>query len=262
MKYIGIRGHKGAGKTTISYLLGNTLNYILEKSTDNFDVLYRTWCDDFIKDERIIHECQLEYIYFESFSDTLKLWVKLLIGCPSHWANDDYYKDHVIINLKDFSYIIHDEIPDNIKVYTHEELYEIMPKDRLPMTITKNIYIDLRNFIMYFGLEVMQRFFGSNVWVKSMKQSHEFYNSLFNDNDMIKLFIDVKTPGEVTYIRNNGGIIVKVIRPKCKKSSSKRDKLSQDNRFDYEVVIGDDLYETKDIVFEIANKIIKNGEEN
>ena len=31
MNYIGIRGHRGAGKKTIAYLLGETINYILLK---------------------------------------------------------------------------------------------------------------------------------------------------------------------------------------------------------------------------------------
>ena len=31
MNYIGIRGHRGAGKQTIAYLLGETIDYILSK---------------------------------------------------------------------------------------------------------------------------------------------------------------------------------------------------------------------------------------
>ena len=105
MKYVGIRGHRGAGKTTISYLLGNTINYLVKHPEEELsDDLYRIWCDDIIKDEKIIHECGLDYVYFESFSDILKLWVKLLLGCPTDYMYDDYYKDHMIINLKDFSY--------------------------------------------------------------------------------------------------------------------------------------------------------------
>ena len=257
MKYIGIRGHRGAGKSTISYLLGNTINFLLKKSEDNFDELYRTWCDDIIKDEKIIHECSLDYVYFDSFSDTLKFWVRLLIGCPDDYIYDDYYKDHTVINLKDFSYKIYDEIPQNLKLYTHEELYSVMPKDRAPITITKNIYINLRNFIMYFGLEIMQRFFGANVWVKSLKSSSEFYNSIFNEENSIKIFIDIKTPGEVTYIKNNNGIVIKVSRPQPSKGI---DKLSQDNRFDYEIIVDKELYDTKENILNISKRILENEE--
>lgn len=260
MLYIGVRGHRGAGKSTISYLVGNTLDYILRNETEDYDKLYRIWCDDIVKDEKVIHDSQLNHVYFDSFSDTLKLWVKLLIGCPNSYMYDDYYKDHMIINMKDFSYKVYEEIPDNIKMYSHEELYDVMPKDRAPITITKNIYISLRNFIMYFGLEVMQRFFGSNVWVKSLNCSSEFYNSIFDSG--IKIFTDVKTPGEVTYIKNKDGYIIKVSRPNHKKSPQKTDKLSQDNRFDFEITIRDDLYDTKDIIWEISNKILYGKKED
>ena len=138
-KVIGIRGHRGAGKTTISYLIGNTINYLIKNKEilNDFNDLYRTWCDDIISDEKIIHECGLDYVYFDSFSDTLKLWVKLLIGCPTEYMYDDYYKDHMVINMKDFSYKIHEELPENLP--THSELYEMMPKDKASTTITKNI---------------------------------------------------------------------------------------------------------------------------
>ena len=258
MNYIGIRGHRGAGKTTISYLLGNTIEYILKNSQDNFDELYRTWCDDIIKDERIIHECGLDYVYFDSFSDTLKLWVKLLIGCPSEYMYDDYYKDHMIINMRDFSYEIVDELPKNLP--THSELYDAMPKDKAPTTITKNIYISLREFILYYGLEIMQRYFGANVWVKSMKNSSEFYTSIFDNDNSYKIFTDLKTPAEVTYIKNNHGKIIKVSRPNHKKIIKGLDKLGQDARIDYEIEVGEELYDTKEIIFKIA-KILINGEE-
>lgn len=259
MKYIGIRGHRGAGKNTISYLLGNTMDYLLRKSEDNFDELYRIWCDDIIKNEKIIHECSLDYVYFDSFSDTLKFWVRLLIGCPESYIYDDYYKDHMIINIKDFTYKVYDEIPAGLQTYTHEELYSIMPKDKAPITITKNIYISLRNFIMYFGLEVMQRFFGANVWVKSLKSSSEFYNSLFNEENSIKIFTDIKTPGEVTYIKNNNGKVIKVSRPGFKKQQKGMDKLSQDNRYDFEIVVNRDLYDTKEQILEISKQLLENG---
>lgn len=259
MKYIGIRGHRGAGKNTISYLLGNTIDYLLRKSEDNFDELYRIWCDDIIKNEKIIHECSLDYVYFDSFSDTLKFWVRLLIGCPESYIYDDYYKDHMIINIKDFTYKVYEEIPTGLQTYTHEELYSIIPKDRAPITITKNIYISLRNFIMYFGLEVMQRFFGANVWVKSLKSSSEFYNSLFNEEDSIKIFTDIKTPGEVTYIKNNNGVVIKISRPGHKKQSKGIDKLSQDMRFDYEIIIDGELYDTKEQILTISKIILEDG---
>ena len=43
MKYIGVRGHRGAGKISISYLLGNTLEYLIKNKgviQDDYNTLY------------------------------------------------------------------------------------------------------------------------------------------------------------------------------------------------------------------------------
>lgn len=262
---IGIRGHRGAGKTTISYLVGNTIDYLVknEEIKEDFNDLYRTWCDDIIGDEKIIHNCSLDYVYFDSFSDTLKLWVILLVGCPKDYLYDDYYKDHLVINMKDFSYKVYDKLPENL--LNHNELYEIMPKDKNPTTITKNIYISLRDFILYFGVEVMQRYFGTNVWVKTLKNSGAFYDSIFDDEVSYKIFTDIKTPGEITYIKNDKkGIVIKVSRPGHKKSSKGLDRLGQDSRYDYEIIVNDDLYNTKEQIIDIVKHIIygKAGKES
>ena len=257
MNYIGIRGHRGSGKTTVAYLLGNTINEMLKGNyCGDINKLYRSWCDDVVSNESIIHDICLDRIYFESFSDTLKMMIRLFLGCPQEFFYSDYYKDHVVINLRDFSWKTFDTIPTDINIYNSKEMYNIMSQVNNPITITKNTYMTLREFILYFGKEVMQRYFGLNVWVKSLKSSQEMFTNIFNEDNYYKIYTDIKTPGELTYIKNLNGIIVKVSRPGHKKTKG-IDKLNQDNRFDYEVVIGEDLYDTIHQIKEIAEKIIQ-----
>ena len=59
MNYIGIRGHRGAGKNSISYLLGNTISFLLSKKNENFDESYKSWVDNIMEDESIINKCSL-----------------------------------------------------------------------------------------------------------------------------------------------------------------------------------------------------------
>ena len=72
---------------------------------------------------------------------------------------------------------------------------------------------------MYFGREVMQRFFGLNVWVKTLRSCDDRYPYNFNDNLYYKIFTDLKYPSEATYIKEKQGVIVKVNRPGHKKST-------------------------------------------
>lgn len=264
MNYIGIRGHRGAGKQTIAYLLGNSIDWIINKrnkiekfSLEDFDLDFKKWCDLIKSNEDIIHDTTLNKVYFDSFGDAPKTFVSLLLGIDLNVTNNDYYKDHMIINIKDFSSKLYEVIPDNIKCITAEDLYKMLCNKKEPAVILKDTYISLRDFIMYFGREVMQRYFGLNVWVKTLQTSDEWYLSTYNDTNYYKIYMDIKFPSEVTYIKDKNGIVIKVNRPGSKKKGS--DRLLHDDRYDYEISIGESLYDLKDIIFEISNEIIENN---
>ena len=261
MNYIGIKGHRGAGKKTIAYLLGNTINYLIEGKEDvSFDDAFNKWCDDIMSDENVIQDVSLTNVYFDSFGDTPKVLVGLLLGCDTSYLYDDYHKDHVVINLRDFSHKEYEEIPDDIKLYNSQELYVMFSKNTAPAVITKNTYTTLREFIMYFGREVMQRFFGVEVWIKSLKSNADLFTNIFNDDNAYRIYYDIKAPSETTYILNKNGVVVKVDRPGHKKKNSILNR-SNDNRSDYQITIKDSIYNLKNDILVIAKNIIdKNNE--
>ena len=117
---------------------------------------------------------------------------------------------------------------------------------------------------IYFGHEIMQRYFGLNVWVKSLKNNDTRYPVSYNDTNYYQIFTDAKFPSEITYIKDNNGVVVKVNRPSHKKKGN--DRLKNDDRYDYEVNIGESLVDLANPIFDIAldiiNKNIKNGKEN
>ena len=55
MQYIGIRGHRGAGKNSISYLLGRTIDYFIKNKVikSDYDSLYKSWVDDIMNDDNL-----------------------------------------------------------------------------------------------------------------------------------------------------------------------------------------------------------------
>lgn len=254
MKYIGIRGHRGSGKNTISYLIGQTIQYVLDGEQDDYKTAYCGWCDDMINDEQIIHECSLRSIYFESFGDTPKMFIEMLLGCPHSYLYDDYYKDNIVVNLRDFSTKDRETLPAETKLYTREELYNEMSK--VPATITKNKYILMREFILYFGIDMMQRYLGLDIWVKALKSNQKFYGYIFDENNY-KIYTDLKTPSEVTYIKNNDGVIIKIDRPDHKKKSMGLDKLSHDDRVDYNIIVDKSLHDMYNTIYDVSKSIIE-----
>lgn len=268
-KYIGIRGHRGAGKNTISYLLGCSIEYyIINNSWEGFDLYWDKLINEDIYKDNFINEASLNNVYFESFADTLISMVHTMLNIPTEWMYDDYLKDNVWINMKDFSYVKRDNKldPAPSPIVTHKEMFtlrynEIDTEDR-PRTFRNDVYMSLRDIIYYFGY-MMKSFFGFNTWVKSLDVNKKLIESFYASNKTIyKIFIDVKYPSEVTYIKNNGGIIIKTYRPdNVKEDSDISCELDFDTRVDYEVNINN-LSSVKEVIINIVESIInetKNG---
>lgn len=269
MNYIGVRGHRGAGKSSIAYLIGNTINLICQghsKLVDNdeiFSSFYNLWCKQLMESENCINESNTDYVYFESFSDQIKTFIRLLLGCPEEYMYEDKYKDIIAVNLRNLSCVDLTKQPmNNERFITAAQMHQSIDHNLPPQPINSNIYMTLREFIMYFGMEVMQRYFGVNVWVKSLKMNSLRYDEFYDTGNCYKIFIDLKTPAEVTYIKQKDGVIVNVNRPSNKKGKSGLERLGRDNRIDYNIEVNGDLYGLKNDIINISKNIIerfKNG---
>ena len=265
MHYIGVSGHRGAGKSSIAYLIGRTLELICQghsKLIDNdeyYNSFYSEWCEELMISENCINETNLNYIYFESFSDSIKTFIRLLLGCPEEYLYEDKYKDIIVVNVRDLSCKPLDSFVEPPKLITAQEFYKSMPFEynETPIALVTNSYMLLREFIMYFGLEVMQRFFGRNVWVKSLKANSSQYDKFYSTGVNYKIFIDLKTPAEATYIKQASGVIINVNRPSHKKGQSGLERLGarHSDKIDYNITVDGDLYSLKDAIREIAKDI-------
>lgn len=268
MCYIGIRGHRGSGKKTVAYLLGQTLEYNRIHHNEIIDMQdfrknFKNWCDEICRDENIIYSAELKYVYFDSFGDAPRLFVSMLIGCPSWWLTDDAKKDNVVVCLNDFTYKDYSEkiTEDGVSLMTADEVKEKMFKliwDNLdkPVDLSKesNIYMTLREFIIYFGMDVMQVWFGKNVWVKSYKANSAMFINIFDDGSY-RIFSDVKSPSEAKYIREKEGIIINVERPGHRKKDTQL-TFDKDIKDDYKIKIGSNLEDLADPIMDIAKHLI------
>lgn len=262
MHYIGVRGHRGAGKSSIAYLLAHTID--LMKSLENqsmteflkhYDYQYDLWCKQLVDDPTITDDYNGTKVYLESFSDPIKSQIHMLLGCPSEYLYQDEYKDNIVVNFRDFTCHPRSEFSDDVLI-SASDLYNSIDKSIDPQPITKNVYMTLREFIMYFGLEVMQRFFGRNVWVKSLRASVVDYDNFFDIGNCYKIYMDLKTPAEATFIKQQNGLIVNVVRPGHTKGQSGLERLGRDDRIDFTVEVTGDLYSIKNQIINISKNII------
>lgn len=246
--YIGVRGHRGAGKPTVSYLLAGTVDWYLKYRS--FDESFEDFYCSLIKDietnpDDFLVSRAFDYVYLESFSDMQRVLCAMILGIDiSHFYNE-YSKDHLKVHLPDLEI---SDICDGDRLVTAEEKMDGLAGDTM----------SLREFCSYFSLG-MQDLFGKDLWIRSLEKSlsRNYYGDL--NKKLYKIFYDVKLPNEVTYIVERNGYIVKAIRPGHKKTStSLSSKLDSDDRVDFEVMIdGDDMMSCEQDLKEITQIIVE-----
>jgi hypothetical protein len=261
MIYVGVRGHRGSGKKSFAALLANTLDILFSKSEnkrEDFDEKYGGWVDQIMKTPDKIPSDLLstKYTYIDAFGDVPKEFVRMLIGTSQDEMDNQYLKDNMFVNLRTFGRkpkeLMTDEELGNI--YDIAQVYNKFWKRDEIEVIKDDIWLSLRNFIIYFGQTIMQTYFGANVWLKSIKanEDEDFYNDV-----KCRIYSDVKTPSELTYIENKNGIIIKLNRPgNHKKNTDLYDlELANDNRYDYSVDVNGDLMSVKEDIWRIGNEL-------
>ena len=264
-KYIGIRGHRGSGKSTVAYLLGNIIQYIIDNyksqkglvvSTVNevladtyFNVNYKVLCDCIKTDEQAaLADMNSNNVYLETFGSTPKMLVELLTDMPHEYFNSDYYKDHVIVNISDFTWKVVDDATGEA-TYGYENLLDEIERGNITEIDDENIYLTLRDFIVYFAT-VSMKYLGRSVWVKTVRcneKKYDQYEDYYNVGTRYKIFADIKAPSELDYVHNQGGTIILVERPEFKKKSKGVSTLDHDDRCDYRVVINKDISEDEEL---------------
>lgn len=208
MKYIGITGHRGSGKTTIAYLLGNMLEGLRwNYDKDKIQLMYNRCCKLIKENNNAIYDCGNLFVYFDEFGEMPKHMVATLLGIDMSILDNDIMKDTMYVNMKDFKLYTYNE---SFKVITSTELVENSSKK------WKDAYMSLRDFVQCFSIDIMQKIFGSDVWLKSRIVNDETWK---DTTEGWKIFSDVKTKDEIKYIKDNNGIIVRCRRPSNKKNN-------------------------------------------
>ena len=178
----------------------------------------------------------------DEFGEMPKSFVAQLLSIDMSVLDNDTLKDTMYVNMSNFKLYAYD---DSVKVINAEG---ILSK---PAKKWKDTYISLREFIKVFSIDIMQRFFGSDVWLKSRRVNEEKWNHFI---DGWKLFTDVKTKEEINYIKDNNGIIIRTIRPLNRKAV---EGITNTQNADSDFIINTEgqLIDLFDKIYEIGEKI-------
>lgn len=239
MKYIGIRGHRGSGKSTIAHLLGMCIEHLEQKRTfdDEFDAKFDEVVAKIAKGGDLPDN--FNYVFFDKFADIPIQMVSLIFGVPMDMCYDDKAKDTYYLNLKDFS-ITEDphEGMTAAQVFLYFRNKSTNKETFSPSVITTDMWVSIRELISYFGNYVMKSFFGKNVWVKSLDRTPEFeIGAGYHTN--YKIFDDIKFVAEEAYINKKGGVVVIVAHEGHKKDNYDTSTDLTNNGYDYSIYYTD-----------------------
>lgn len=247
MNYIGITGHRGSGKTSTAYLLGNMLELLKhDYSKSDLKSYYNEWCETIKNYQNAIYDCALNNVYFDEFGEMPKSFVAQLLSIDMSVLDNDVMKDKMYVNMKDFKLYAYDK---SFKVLTANELLEYTKANNPKRW--KDIYISLRDFAAYFSVTIMQNIFGTDVWVKTRIQNDLKYPEA---NEGYKIFSDVKTKEEIKYIKDHNGLIIRTIRPSHRKSDAGISN-TEDSNVDFIINTEGKLIDMFDSIYNLAIKI-------
>ena len=238
--YIGVRGKRGSGKPTVSYLLAGTIDWYVKNRVfdESFDEYYNSLIQDITDNPNDFLACRaFDYVYLESFSDTQRVMCGMLLGTDI----DNFYNSSSKECLKvDLTTLEVSDVTDTDQLITAEERLSGM----------SGTLMTLSEFCTYFSL-TLQQMIGPDLWIQSLDKH-------MSTGTPFKVFYDVKLPGEVSYILDRKGYIIKAVRPGHeKRSTTLSSKLDNDRRVNFEVSIsGDDMTSCREDLKEIVQIIV------
>lgn len=251
MRYIGITGHRGSGKTSVAYLLGNILDRLkIGYTKDEIIEMFPKWCDTIKGNQNAIYDCALDYIYFDEFGEMPKSFVAQLLSIDMSVLDNDVLKDSMYVNMKDF------------KLYANDGTFKTITADDVLANNGKkwsDRYISLREFAKCLSIDIMQKFFGSDVWLKTLRVNDNKWNE---PDSGWRLFSDVKTKDEIQYIRDKNGVLIRTKHPSNKKSNSGITNIDSTScNAEYIINTEGSLYDLFEPIYNIAVSIYDNYNE-
>lgn len=261
-KLVGIRGHRGAGKESVAFLLASTLEFIDESERleinnegdykKHFNIIYNDAVKRFVDDkDKAFADADFKHVYLDAFGDAPKAMVQQLLGCDYKYIWEDYWKDHAVVDLRTFDIEEVDELPEGLM--DPSLMMSYCPSFLNDERCEGECKMSLRDFILYFGINVMQKYFGQDVWVKSTAQNDRRNEEYFEDG--IRIYTDIKAPTELSYLIDKQAVIINVERRGYKKKGG-LDLLKDDTRWNFNIQIkGNDLMSIKDDILKIAEDI-------
>lgn len=192
-KLIGIAGVAHSGKNEVAKMI----DYIQISSNPKFELYQEATKYTYFP---MIYE-------FESFANKLKAILCNLYNIPRNYLEVTEYKENYYYLFDKNIVISKDELSEEYFIYDVPCPLNISLSKYINIQ-NKKVAIKLRNLMQYFGTDIIRNNLGEDVWV----------NACINCVNINKkhgtptIITDVRFPNEAKAIKDNNGILIKVVR--------------------------------------------------
>ena len=176
-----ISGKANSGKDTIASII---LYLSIKGFADdiNFEEQYLEWYYNRNKYKSLHNNLH--------FADNLKNILALLFDVDKTIFNDRYKKDNFYLRLSDYELINKQDAEEsnNNTIITNEDLEDMDLMEyiyHLTKLNYKNIYINIRTLMQYFGTNICRNIIDENIWIKSLlKKINRLYDDVICISDV------------------------------------------------------------------------------
>lgn len=192
-KLIGIAGVAHSGKNEVAKMI----DYIQISNFHNFKQYEKASKDFYFP---IVYE-------FESFANKLKTILCSLYSIPRNYLEITEYKENYYYLFDKNIVVSKDELSEEYFIYDIPCPLNVSLSKYINIQ-NKKVAIKLRNLMQYFGTDIIRNNLGDDVWI---------YACLKRINVNILrgyrfIITDVRFPNEAKAIKDNNGILIKVVR--------------------------------------------------
>ena len=225
---IGISGKMGSGKDTVGYIV----QYLTDPYAKEMDRSFEEW----LNEESELPEVPVGYVYTESdweikkYADKLKDIVCVLIGCTRKQLEDNEFKNTPLNSDWD----------DSHGISTPRELLQVL------------------------GTDCGRDMIHTNLWTISLFADYKPKNCYDIEGRQLRMkslpkwvITDMRFPNELSYIKDRGGITIRVNTTRAGKVSNHESETALDNSIFDHVIDNSGTFD--ELVENVREILVKEG---
>lgn len=217
-------------------------------------IQYRSWLKTAIKSDNILdfdswrNNLPIKPIYEnKKFADVIKNMACIMIGCTREQLEDRDFKNKPLGDAWNCWMEYHEQ--GNPLLTLNEPIVELRGYNEY-RTLTPRILLQL------LGTECGREIIHPNIWVNALFSTYKPYSSRGSEYEFERsnwIITDVRFPNEARAIKERGGTLIKILRPKLKMSEYEHSsETALDNYDNWDIVLNNN-----GTIVQLFNKISK-----